>query len=310
MIATGLATTMSQVHAHILRTLLYYDIWSHPLTARELFTYLPVNSMTFADFEKHLVSARECGIVEQCQGFYYIKGKTPDVVTRRGTMEAHAKYMWTKARISMHVIRRFPFVRAVMVSGDLSKNVTGPGSDIDFFIITEPDRLWITRTLLILFKKTFLLNSKKYFCLNSFITSDNLELDERNIFLATEVATLKPLYNTEMFQRYMAANRWVMEYFPNWNIAQDTADSLYERPGIVQRLLEFPFRFLPADTIDTYLLRKTKQLWEKRYPEFDEETRNRVLRCTKKESRAYIGNFQDRILGLYQQRLQAYEVVL
>lgn len=308
MTANDVPTSMSPVHAHILRTLLYYDIWSHPLTAKELFTFLSVNSMTFADFEKHLVSALECGLVQQFQGFYYVIGKTPDVVSRRGTMEAHARSMWTKARISMQVIRRFPFVRAVMVSGDLSKNVTGPGSDVDFFIVTEPGRLWIARTLLVLFKKVFLLNSKKYFCVNSFVTSDNLELDEHNIFLATEVATLKPLYNSEMFHRYISANRWVMEYFPNWNIEKNMTVSPRERQSILQRLLEFPFRFLPSDSIDTYLLNQMKRIWAQRYPEFDEDTRQRILRCTKGESRTYVGNFQHKILALYHQRLAAFRV--
>lgn len=301
---------MPQVHTHILRSLLYYDIWRHPLTARELFTFLPVNTMTLDEFHKELASALNQGIVRQSRGFYYVTGRTSDVVARRAAMEDHARSMWHKARTAMHVIRRFPFVRAAMVSGDLSKNVTTRESDIDFFIITEPGRLWIARTLLILFKKVFLLNSKKYFCLNSFVTSDNLELNERSLYHATEIATLKPLYNTDMFHRYLAANRWITEYFPNWTLEEDAPIPVHDRPSVIQRLLELPFRFVPSDSIDTYLLGLMKKVWAKRYPEFDEETRDRVLRCTKNESRAYVGNFEDKILRMYQERLQEFKVAL
>ncbi len=41
------------------------------------------------------------------------------------------------------VIANFPFIQAVFISGSLSKHVMKPNSDIDFFIITKPDRLWL-----------------------------------------------------------------------------------------------------------------------------------------------------------------------
>jgi hypothetical protein len=208
----------------------------------------------------------------------------------------------------MHIIRRFPFVRAVFVSGDLSKNVATRKSDIDFFILTEPDRLWIARTLLILFKKTFLLNRKKYFCLNSFATTDHLTLDERNIFLATEIATLTPLSNSALFTRYRRANAWIREYFPNFADENTGAPPVCNRGSLIQKLLEYPFRFIPAGRLDSYLLAMMERTWARRYPEFDEETRNRIFRCTKNESRAYAGNFQDKILAVYAQRLREFGV--
>ncbi len=295
---------MKPLQTEILKTLLYYDIWHHPLTARELFAFLPVNSMSFEEFFACLQDPSISDAILSHDGYYFVKGKSPAIVDQRKAKELHARKMWRRARISMHIIRRFPFVRAIFVSGDLSKNVTNRHSDIDFFIVTEPQRLWIARTLLILFKKTFLLNSKKYFCLNYFTTSDQLELDSRSVFLATEIATLKPLCNERMFHEYVQANQWIRSFFPNFDIGDVTLPKTHERPSVIQRILEFPFRFLPSDRLDTYLLRKMKQTWARRYPEFDEQTRERLFRCTKQESRAYVGNFEEKILAVYAQKLR------
>jgi hypothetical protein len=226
------------------------------------------------------------------------------VVSRRNEREIHARMLWRFARISTHVIKRFPFVRSIMISGDLSKNSTDGTSDIDFFIIAASNRLWIARTLLVLFKKVFLLNSKKFFCLNSFVAEDHLCLDDRNIYQATEVATLKPLYRAALHRAYLDANRWIYDFFPNFNPAFPPAVACDERRSLLQVILESLIDVLPADRIDRYLQVRMELVWARRYPEFDTETRMKIFRTTRSESRAYGGNFEQKILSLYRRKLE------
>ena len=298
----------SPLDSAILRTLLYYDIWHYPLNAKELFTFLPINSLRFDDFRHSLAKHGGGKMVVEHEGYYFLKDKNQAIVTQRVMKERRARWMWQMARLAAYIIKRFPFVRAVFVSGDLSKNVTNRDSDVDFFIVTAPNRLWITRTLLILFKKIFLFNSKKFFCLNYFVTSDHLGLDEQNVYAATEIAHLKPLFNSRLFFQYLHANDWINKFFPNFDISSLSLPRVDEKPSLIQRFLELPFSFLPSDRIDRYFLRKMKVIWAKRYPEFDEETRNRIFRSTRDESRAYVGNFQDKILAIYDQKLRKFGV--
>jgi hypothetical protein len=299
---------MRALHTEILRVLLYYDIWSYPLTVEELFRFLPLDSISFEEFLRNIHANGPGPNVGAERGYYYVRGSSSDIVAQREQKERHARRLWIGARISMHIIKRFPFVRGIFVSGDLSKNFTTPKSDVDFFVITEPDRLWVARMLLIMFKKIFLLNRKKYFCLNYFASSDHLTLDEQNIFLATEIAHLKPLYNSTLFAAYFEANNWIRTFFPNFAI-EDTALSMTNnRSSFVQRLIEVPFSLFPTGKLDTYLLTAMKRVWAKRYPEYDDETRERIFRCTKGESRAYAGNFEEKILVLYNQKLKQFGV--
>ena len=295
---------MNLLRREVLQTLLYYDIWGYPLTLRELYAFLPVQVKSFGDFGRHVQRLVAHGDILEDRGHYFAPGRDPEAVDRRLVGQAHARRMWVMARFSTHCIKRFPFVRAVFVSGDLSKNSTHRGSDVDFLILTAPGRLWVARTLLILFKKVFLLNQKKYFCLNSFATVERMTVDERNIYQATEVAQLKPLFNSALFAAYLEANAWVRDFFPNFDVADLTLPASNDRVSILQRILEFPLQVLPLDRIDTALLRAMERVWARRYPQFDPDTRAKIFRCTKSESRAYVGNFQEKILALYDARLR------
>lgn len=290
----------NEIHA----ALLYFDLWQYPLTAEELYAFLPRNSISFNKFRESLDTNGPGPNVSTDRGFFFLKERTAEVVARRKELEWRARRMWRMARVSTFLIKRFPFVRGIVVSGELSKNLAMKEGDVDFFIITSPNRLWIARALLILFKKVFLLNRKKFFCLNTFVTSDHLALEERNIYVAAEVAYLKPTYNLELFQEFLRANTWVLEFFPNMDRGLLPSPELRvsERRSLLQRILEWPFALIPCDRLDTFLLHTMQRVWERRYPHLDEATRARSFRSSKTESRTYPRDYQDLVLAKYAQR--------
>ena len=65
---------------------------------------------------------------------------------------------------------------------NLSKNYFDANSDFDFFIITKPNRLWISRTLYILLFKLFSKEKQKLYCLNYFISEADLKINDQNLF--------------------------------------------------------------------------------------------------------------------------------
>ncbi len=156
---------------NIMRTLLYYDIFNHPLKGDELYTLLPFNSIPKSDVISLIreYSAERDSLFSERDGYIYVKPNEQNV-TLRIEKENYSRKMWKMARIVTHIIKRFPFVRAVLVTGSLSKNSSDRHADLDFMVIAGKNRLWIARTILMLFKKIFLLNSYKYFCINYFIS--------------------------------------------------------------------------------------------------------------------------------------------
>lgn len=298
-----LLMTHLEFKQHILKTLVYYEIFDHPLTAKELFCLFPRNSLTRKSFEDELATFSSEGIIASTAGFYHLPQHGNQLPSIRLQRERLAQHRLRVARCMGQIIKRCPFVRGVFISGDLSKGVANPNSDIDYVIVTEPSRLWICRILLTLFKKIFLLNRKKYFCLNYYFDTNTLTVEDKNYYTATEVAHLKPLFNIELFLRFMNANGWIREYFPNYKgFAMNTSEGNNQR-SLLQKVLELPFRGTWPDRLDQYLMQTMRRIWKKRYPQYDDATRERIFRCSVHESRAYVGNFSDKVLSLYQKKL-------
>jgi hypothetical protein len=211
------------------------------------------------------------------------------------------------ARVMATIIRMFPFVRGVFLSGELSKGIASRKSDLDFVIITKEHRLWIARTLLILFKKVFLFNRKRFFCVNQFITEDHLRVEIRNIYTATEVATLLPLENDAMFSRYILANLWIAQFFPNWKIDERLLRTDREATSTVQSFLE---RMIPdgiANHLDRWLMFKWQRIWKTRYAHLDDEERDRKFQCSESLSTAYGKDYQETVLSAFGVRLRKYD---
>ena len=294
---------------HITRTLLYYEIFEHPLSAGELFLLFPKNSLTKTSFGELLEDAVEAGTLKRHHGFYTMPTNGNNHSRLRIEREPMARWRMWIARFMAHIIKRFPFVRGIFISGDLSKGVSNPKSDIDYVIVTEPHRLWICRTLLVLFKKIILLNSRKYFCLNYYIDTQHLTLQDRNYFTATEIAHLKPLHNFELYLKYLNANIWIKRYFPNYRGFGLNKDTCNSRPSILQKFLELFLQAGWADRLDLWLMEMMVRVWKKRYPEYDDATRERIFRCSEHESRAYVGNFSDIVMSLYENKLSTYNLL-
>ncbi|HKK10111.1 MAG TPA: hypothetical protein VJ939_04705, partial [Bacteroidales bacterium] len=195
---------------NLVDTLLYFDIFDHPLKREELKSFACRNGN---DFLKAVDSLQRKKIISQQDGYLFLQGKDW-TVKKRQEERKRVQHYFRIARLITSLIAVFPFVRGVFISGSLSKLRAGDKSDIDYFIVTAPGRLWVARTLLILFKKIFLFNSYRFFCLNYFIDSESLEITSKNRFVATEVATLVPVYNYPLFQEFFMANQWIKEYFP------------------------------------------------------------------------------------------------
>jgi hypothetical protein len=288
--------------ADIFRTLSYYDIFAYPLSAAEVHAFLPLRCATLADTEAALRTLVAEGRIHQHDGHYALRPDADAQLARRRAMERHAKRHWRIARVMAHVIKRFPFVSAVFVTGTLSKNIAAPELDIDYFVVTRPKRLWIARTALIAFKKLALLNSKKYFCLNYFVSEDALAIPDRNLFTAMEIVHAKAIYNTDMFHRFLTANRWLRELLPNWSLAAHPAVPCNNRHSLFPRVMETALRVLDLDALDDALMARWQQLWERRYPDLSASRRDELFRVRKTVSKAHGPDFQTRILAAFEAR--------
>lgn len=224
---------------------------------------------------------------------------TPSQENRRKEGNSRAKEFLKIAQKKSKFISKFPYVRGVFISGSLSKNYIDEEGDIDYFIITKPNRLWIARTFLVLYKKVFLFNSRKYFCVNYFIDEDNLEIPEKNLFTATEIVTILPMVGEQLYHKFINENKWVFNFFPNAkiNIKENVINK--NKKGFLELILNTKF----GDFIDSYFMKLTLKRWQKKFKQFTPEEFNLVLKTNKRTSKHHPSNFQEKVPTNYFKKL-------
>jgi predicted nucleotidyltransferase len=268
----------------------------------EIYLYLPVKCDA-TDFEhalKYLVIDRT---VYHFGRFYTLKNDY-FLVERRLQGNARAtKMMGTAKRVS-NLLVRFPFVKGIAISGSLSKNFADEDSDIDLFIITAKNRLWIARTLMHCFKKlTFLVKREHYFCMNYYIDEEELQIREKNIYTAIEIATLIPVHGDTTFEQFYAANNWTRNYLPNKYMRLTTAKSL--KRSWLKRGFEWLFNKQLGVALDDLLMKITTERWDKKRQQKKLNIKGLIMGMDagKHYAKPDPKNFQEKLILKYQLKL-------
>lgn len=99
-----------------------------------------------------------------------------------------------------------------MVTGTMKEE-----SDIDFYLVTAPNRLYLTRALIIV--TVHLTGWRRYgskirgrICLNRFATTKALDITPHNEYHARVFSGLMPLYaEHSVYRKYVQANQWMSQ---------------------------------------------------------------------------------------------------
>lgn len=280
----------------ILKTLIYFSVFSHPLTRQEIRNYLAIQANE-TEVEHALNALLEQSLIAVEDEYYgLINHNIQTHTSQRINYETLFNQTISKAHKSTKLIAKFPFVKGIFISGSMSKGVVKEDGDIDFFIITTSNRLWICRSLLIAYKKICKLNSHKYFCLNYFVGTDSLNIPDENIFTATEIATMIPMYNIPVCTAFKQENKWHEAFFPNYQATPLISPIKQQKKNFMASFIEQMLSYGFGDTLDRFLMRLTLKKWVNKFPEFTTEMLELAMRSKRNVSKHHPNNFQEKVL--------------
>jgi hypothetical protein len=300
------AEKLGDIASALIKTLLYFDVFNYPLTYNEWIENCQEFAISKEAAKQEVEFLVKKKYVQKQDGFYFIS-KNESLVKRRIQGNGMAQEKMNVAIKMSSLIAGFPFVEAVCISGSLSKNYMDESSDIDFFIITRPHRLWLCRGFLVAYKKLILLNSRKHFCVNYYLDSENLSIPDRNIFTATEIAFLKPTYNTVLFNKFMKANAWVDDFYPNKPRTDKSEDK--KNNAVTKRFLEKVFQGFLGEKLDAMFFRLTLNRWQRKFPHFDAAEFDLNLRSKKNVSKHHPRGYQKIVLDSLQKKREQFEML-
>jgi hypothetical protein len=288
--------------ASILKLLAYFDIFRYPLTKNEIRQF-PGKPYDEESLDKTLRELLARQIIFLHLGFYSLHNN-PLLSHRRTEGNARAEAMLPKAITIGRFLYRFPFVRAIGISGSLSKNFADEKADIDFFIITAPNRLWIARTIMHLFKKlTFITGHQHYFCMNYYIDEEAMLIGTQNIFTAIEIGTLLPVAGKETLGNFFRVNNWSREFF---SIREDKPlQNSKHNQHWLKNCAEWIFANSIGDHLDNWLLKITTRRWQQKSNQGKRNKNGNTMNLLtgKHFSRSNPGAFQEKVLARYEQKL-------
>lgn len=274
-----------------LKTILYFSIFNYPLKLEEICNYSILKDKK--SIQKDLDELVAKKVIIKLDDFYLIDNNAKAIEKRKqGNLMALKALVKAKERATF--ISKFPFVEAVGVSGSLSKGYYDAESDIDFFVITKPNKLWLCRTFLMLYKKLFLFNSRKYFCINYFMASNSLEVAEKNRFTATEIKTLIPFQGKSAFETFYKKNIWVTDVFGEMTPELESIENI-QKP-LLTRFLETIFNTKLGDYCDSFFKRFTVTFWKIKFKQMNEDDFQIALKSTKTISKHHPLNFQKKVI--------------
>lgn len=298
---------MNQLKHEIVKTILYFDIFSFPLKEEEIFQFCQISTQLPA-IQQALSELVAEGKLLQAGDFYAVREGERLASLRQKKFQLSTKLM-VKAHRNAAFISQFPFVRGVAISGSLSKYAADEAADIDFFIITAPDRLWICRSFLHVFKKlTFLVSRQHDFCMNYFLDQKELELKDKNLYTAFESISIIPVYGKASFKTFFAENSWATKFFPNTNPQEKLAADIQEKVGWLKRSVEFLFGGKLGQRFNQRIRRSTVSWWREKFRRqgYQMDQFDKDLRATNGESKYHPNDYQHRILQAYGERLERF----
>lgn len=217
---------MDQVKTAIISTLSYSDIFDYPLTKAQVWRYLVTKNekLKIQNLEQGLDALVLHKKIYQKDGYYFL-AKRKEIVRKRKEKEKISQQKLQKAKEIARIIAKIPTVLCIGVSGSLAMENAEKDADIDLFVITKKDTLWVTRGIIL-----FLLQYKKVrrkrqggktkdtICLNMLIDSNHLALkkERHNIYSAHEVVQMKPLFTRGfIYEEFLRENMWVTKFLPH-----------------------------------------------------------------------------------------------
>jgi hypothetical protein len=292
-----------ELRTSILKTVAYFDLFNYPISLEDIrhFLDVEVGQKDVAQVTEMLVRG---GYLYRI-GPYYSLQNNPSLAERRQRGEAHADALLIIANRNARLLYKFPFVRGICISGSLSKRFADEKADIDYFIITKANRLWLARTFMLLFRRmAWLTGHQQHFCLNYYIDEQALEVEE-NIFTATELFTLLPAAGGESLARFFLANSWASGYLPRY-MQRIREHHPSNRPSFLKRCLEKLFDNRLGNKLDNHLRDVTVRRWKEKEEngELDNKGVKMSMYSDKHYSRPNPIYFQARILSRFRHKLE------
>lgn len=244
-----------EVEKAVLLTIHYRDLFSCAPTLDQLHTYL-IGCAAGAAQVRSAVRRLEgrCTVLRHGRVMWPGRETLANEARER---EAASRVLWRRAQWIGRWLRAVPFVRMAAVTGSLAMNHAGRDHDVDLLCIAARGRVWVVVAWLRALHFVLRRVSGVDLCANCVLDESDLSVRHQNLYLAHQIAHLKPLWGREAHRQFLSANGWVDRFLPNaggiWS-----GSKILPGPSPFRQVAEWP---LPAGLADALNRRIFQHGW-------------------------------------------------
>lgn len=224
---------LTDLEKEIIKVIVYFDMFDYPLTLLEIRQYLAVPA-SITVIQNTLQNTNIQNIINNYQGFYFLTGRAAIITIRQERYNLTFGKIKKALRVSK-IFRLLPWIKMISIANLIGSHNLRQHGDIDFFVVTTKDKLWLTRLFCVGWLKILGLRPTKdktqdTICLSFFTTDDNLNLQplmlqqEQNYpdrYFIYWLANIYPIYNQDQtYQALIKKNAWLNQALPNWQPLQ------------------------------------------------------------------------------------------
>jgi hypothetical protein len=253
-------TKLDPLHRAIVRAVAYADVFDMPLPRSRVRAALDLPVTAAAVHEALSQPSWASGLLDVGPDDVTLAGRgdlRPGAERRR----AASRRRWRAARRAGRLIAALPFVRYVAVSGSLAVDSADAGADIDLFLVTADGRLWLARRLVVGIVRLAAL-ARVPLCPNYLVAESAIELDDRSVFVAHELAQIVPVGGEPGHAALVGRNAWAAAFLPNAfepAAAGPGVVPVMPRPGRARRIAEALLRVSLFDRLERWELARMRR---------------------------------------------------
>lgn len=205
----------------LLKTLAYAYSQKRLLTIEEIHRYQIGTNYSIRDLEIELSKIPQIKVKNSLYGLEYSFDGFMALRQEKGR-ESIRRYrrVIKYARLLISI----PYIKGIFLAGSSSFSTGNAkkSSDIDIFIVTDPNRMWFARFCLTIITQILGIRragdlEENRFCLNHYITANNLERQDHTLYAAQLYSDYIAIgaESQVLLQSFWQANPWRQEFMPN-----------------------------------------------------------------------------------------------
>lgn len=179
---------------------------------------------THKDIETSLTTLAKIGWIKKRGEWWHLSSQL-EAPRNRAEWLRYSEQKLIEAQPILSFLSKLPWVLAVAITGSVAVNSAKKDDDVDFMIITEPNRLWITRLLTLIFamkhgkRRSFAKEEPNSWCFNLWLTTETLHVPvtRRSLYSAYEVCQTTWMFSRQAVkQKFLKVNTWVNDVLPSY----------------------------------------------------------------------------------------------